>query len=122
MCILKESQSDSEHHVGSIMMGKTTDDHASVCLGEGLDIKNNNHCSIEIKKHSAEHDDGDDDGDNRDEKHNPIDWPGEYGKPVVLTGVLKAESEKRFEENQFNVVASDLIALNRTLPDNRLAK
>lgn len=103
------------------MMGKKTDDHASVCLGEGLDInKNNNHCSIEVKKHVVEHND-DDDEDNRDEKHNPIDWPGEYGKPVVLTGALKTESEKRFEENQFNVVASDLIALNRTLPDNRLA-
>jgi hypothetical protein len=53
------------------------------------------------------------------ETHNPPDWPGENGKPVVIPEKLKKEAEKRFTENQFNIVASDLIALNRTIPDQR---
>lgn len=53
------------------------------------------------------------------EKNNPSDWPGENGRPVVIPDKLKKEAEKRFVENQFNVVASDLIALNRSIPDQR---
>lgn len=57
-----------------------------------------------------------------DEKHNPVDWHGERGRAVVIPEELKKESEKRFTENQFNIVASDLIALNRTILDQRSQK
>jgi hypothetical protein len=50
---------------------------------------------------------------------NPPDWPGEGGEAVEIPGHLKEESERRFKENQFNIVASELIALNRSIPDNR---
>ena len=50
---------------------------------------------------------------------NPPDWPGERGKGVVIPPKLKAVAEKRFAENQFNIVASELIALNRSVPDQR---
>jgi hypothetical protein len=53
------------------------------------------------------------------EVKNPSSWPGENGKGVSLPEELKAESEKRYKENQFNIVASDLIALNRSIPDQR---
>jgi hypothetical protein len=50
---------------------------------------------------------------------NPSSWPGENGHAVIIPAHLKAESEKRFKENQFNIVASDLMALNRSIPDQR---
>lgn len=50
---------------------------------------------------------------------NPVYWPGENGKGVEIPEHLKEESEKRFKENQFNVVASELIALDRSIPDLR---
>lgn len=57
--------------------------------------------------------------DYSDEKLNPTNWPGENGRGVVIPSNLKKQSEKRFTENQFNVVASELIALNRNVPDQR---
>ena len=53
---------------------------------------------------------------------NPINWPGEQGRGVEVPKQLKNLEKKRYEENQFNVVASDLIALNRYIPDNRMEK
>lgn len=50
---------------------------------------------------------------------NPPEWPGEGGVAVVIPEDLKEESENRFKENQFNIVASDLIALDRSMPDLR---
>ena len=50
---------------------------------------------------------------------NPPDWPGEGGSPVVLPEELKEIAEKRYAENQFNIVASEMVALNRFLPDKR---
>lgn len=50
---------------------------------------------------------------------NPPEWPGEDGKPVTIPENLKNESESRFKENQFNIVASELIALNRSISDMR---
>lgn len=50
---------------------------------------------------------------------NPSNWPGEDGHAVIIPEELKLESKKRFKENQFNIVASELTALNRTVPDQR---
>lgn len=57
--------------------------------------------------------------DHSAEPTNPPFWPGENGRGVVIPENLKKESEKRFKENQFNIVASDLMALNRSVPDQR---
>jgi len=53
------------------------------------------------------------------EPTNPPSWPGENGRSAVIPAELKAESDRRFKENQFNIVASELIALNRSVPDQR---
>lgn len=47
------------------------------------------------------------------------DGPGEGGKAVILSAVDEQLAKERFKENQFNVVASDRISPNRTLPDYR---
>jgi polypeptide N-acetylgalactosaminyltransferase len=54
-----------------------------------------------------------------DEPKNPNSWPGENGRAVVIPQHLKKLSEDRFKENQFNILASDLMALNRSVPDQR---
>ena len=53
---------------------------------------------------------------------NPTDWPGEQGKPVVLPKHLEKLAEERFKENYFNVVVSDMIALNRSVGEQRNKK
>lgn len=53
------------------------------------------------------------------EQTNPINWYGENGQAVKVPDNLKEEEKIRFKENQFNIVASDLVALNRTVPDQR---
>lgn len=47
---------------------------------------------------------------------------GELGQGVVVPQSLKALARKRFSENEFDVVASELIALNRSLQDVRHQK
>ncbi|KRZ34280.1 Polypeptide N-acetylgalactosaminyltransferase 3 [Trichinella pseudospiralis] len=44
---------------------------------------------------------------------------GEMGSPVIIQSSMQSEVKARFKENQFNVVASERISLNRTLPDYR---
>lgn len=53
---------------------------------------------------------------------NPSDWPGEEGRAVVIPDELRELEIKRFEENQFNILASDMVALNRHIPDKRNEK
>lgn len=53
------------------------------------------------------------------EPANPSNWPGENGKAVVIPKHLKDVEKRRFKENQFNILASDLMALNRSVPDQR---
>ena len=48
-----------------------------------------------------------------------LDGPGEMGKPVIIEPEGKAESERLWHINEFNLMASDRIALNRSLPDVR---
>lgn len=50
----------------------------------------------------------------------PHDGPGEMGKPVVIPKDQQEKMKELFKINQFNLMASELIALNRTLPDVRL--
>ena len=44
------------------------------------------------------------------------------GKAVVIPKEREAESKEKFKINQFNLVASEMIALNRTLQDVRSDK
>lgn len=44
---------------------------------------------------------------------------GEGGKAVRLPAHLMADSKAKFALNQFDVVISDLISVNRSLPDVR---
>ncbi|XP_071102414.1 polypeptide N-acetylgalactosaminyltransferase 13-like isoform X1 [Haliotis cracherodii] len=46
--------------------------------------------------------------------------PGEMGKAVVVPKTLEAEAKDKFKINQFNLVASDMMSLNRSLPDYRM--
>lgn len=53
-------------------------------------------------------------------KSNPTNWPGENGKGVEIPKEQEEEKKEKFVINQFNILASDKIALNRTLKDVRL--
>lgn len=53
--------------------------------------------------------------------HGRPDGPGEMGRPVVIPEDKEQMLEK-FKEHEFNVMASDMISLNRSLADNRPAK
>ncbi|XP_016139054.1 polypeptide N-acetylgalactosaminyltransferase 1-like [Sinocyclocheilus grahami] len=50
----------------------------------------------------------------------PHDGPGEMGKPVVIAKDQQERMKEMFKINQFNLMASEMIALNRSLPDVRL--
>ncbi|XP_077867802.1 polypeptide N-acetylgalactosaminyltransferase 1-like [Saccoglossus kowalevskii] len=47
------------------------------------------------------------------------DGPGEQGKPVIIEPEFKKERDEKWKINEFNLMASDKIALNRSLPDVR---
>lgn len=53
---------------------------------------------------------------------NPPTWPGEMGKAVVIGKEEEQLKNEEFKLNQFNLLASDRIALNRSLADVRLAQ
>lgn len=46
--------------------------------------------------------------------------PGDGGRMVKIPVEREAEAKETFKINQFNLVASDMMALNRTLPDYRM--
>jgi len=48
-----------------------------------------------------------------------IEGPGEDGAPVQLTAEEQAEADKLFAKETFNVVASNKVALDRRIRDNR---
>ncbi|XP_070565468.1 polypeptide N-acetylgalactosaminyltransferase 1-like [Ptychodera flava] len=45
--------------------------------------------------------------------------PGENGQPVLLYGEQRRKGEKTFDANAFNLVASDIISMERSVPDVR---
>lgn len=51
-------------------------------------------------------------------KENP-GKPGEMGKAVKMKSYQQEEMKEKFKENQFNLLASDMILLNRSLADVR---
>jgi len=53
---------------------------------------------------------------------NPSTWPGERGKAVVIGKDEEQLKNEEFKLNQFNLLASDRIALNRSLADVRLSQ
>ncbi len=53
-------------------------------------------------------------------KPNPSNWLGENGKGVIIGPEEENLKKEKFELNKFNLLASDRIALNRTLQDVRL--
>ena len=46
---------------------------------------------------------------------------GEMGVAVVIPPEKQAEAREKFKINQFNLMASDMISVNRTLKDVRMA-
>lgn len=48
--------------------------------------------------------------------------PGELGKPVKIPVEQHDLMKEKFKENQFNLMASDMISLNRSLTDVRNEK
>lgn len=53
---------------------------------------------------------------------NPASWPGEMGKGVIIGKEEEQLKNEQFKLNQFNLLASDRIALNRSLADVRLSQ
>lgn len=52
----------------------------------------------------------------------PVEKEGENGKPVVISQREMLTMQQQFLINRFNLLASDRIPLNRTLPDVRKKK
>ena len=48
------------------------------------------------------------------------DGPGEGGRAVSIPADRQAESDRKFKVHQFNLLASELMSVNRTLPDYRM--
>lgn len=48
--------------------------------------------------------------------------PGEGGKAVILDQALEKEAKRRSSLHSLNLVASDMISVNRSLPDYRNPK
>ena len=45
--------------------------------------------------------------------------PGEHGASVILVGDEQLEAQRRYKEEGFNDIASQKVALDRSIPDTR---
>lgn len=52
----------------------------------------------------------------------PVEGLGANGKPVIISQREGLKMQQQFSINRFNLLASDRIPLNRTLPDVRKKK
>lgn len=52
----------------------------------------------------------------------PIEGEGANGKPVVIPPRELLKMQQQFQINRFNLLASDRMPLNRSLPDYRKKK
>lgn len=52
----------------------------------------------------------------------PVEGEGANGKPVIISQREVLKMQQQFAINRFNLLASDRIPLNRTLPDVRKKK
>jgi polypeptide N-acetylgalactosaminyltransferase len=50
----------------------------------------------------------------------PPEGPGDMGKPVIIPKDRETEMREKFKINQFNLLASEMISYNRSLPDVRM--
>lgn len=50
------------------------------------------------------------------------DAPGDNGAGVTIDKEKEEEQKEMFKQNQFNLMASNMISINRNLPDYRSAK
>lgn len=48
--------------------------------------------------------------------------PGEMGKPVVIPPEQSEKRKELFKEHEFDIMASDMMSLNRSLEDSRHPK
>ena len=60
-------------------------------------------------------------GDVLEPVQKPHEGPGEMGKPVVIPKEDQEKMKQMFKISQFNLMASEMIALNRSLPDVRFS-
>jgi len=92
--------------------------------------KSGKHEALRFAKH-AEGEEGSDDGDQRSRRFRH--WtlaetvildkgqPGAGGRPVHIPKSREEERKEKFRINQFNLLASEMISLNRSLTDVRLS-
>lgn len=52
----------------------------------------------------------------------PVSGEGDNGRPVIVPAKDVLKMQQRFQINRFNLMASDRMPLNRTLPDVRKKK
>lgn len=53
--------------------------------------------------------------------YSPVQTYGENGSPVYVPDYERSRAKELFFVNRFNLVASDMISVNRSLPDPRRA-
>lgn len=51
--------------------------------------------------------------------YNPVEGAGDMGNPVVIPSKDLLTMQQLFQINRFNLLASDRISFNRSLPDVR---
>ncbi|XP_041478960.1 polypeptide N-acetylgalactosaminyltransferase 1-like [Lytechinus variegatus] len=88
--------------------------------GKNISVQDQNgKDSTEIVIIMVDHDKFKSEIDRPERAFDPANPLGEMGKPVVFEGEMKKLADVLYPRNAFNLLASDRIAFNRTLPDVR---